>query len=196
MAAKVVRDGKGKSIIAFPEKYVVVDIETTGLSPQQNEIIEISAIRYENGRKKDTFSTLIKPENEIPYFITRLTGISNKMVTGAPGIKEAVTDFMNYVSDDIIIGYNVNFDVNFIYDKLLENCSVKLGNDFVDVLRIARVLLTNLSSHKQTAVAEYYGLSTSGAHRAMKDCELCNAIFVQLQREMRSAGKTISDYFK
>lgn len=196
MAAKVVRDGKGKSIIAFPEKYVVVDIETTGLSPQQNEIIEISAIRFENGIKKDTFSTLIKPDNEIPYFITQLTGISNKMVADAPDIKKAVTDFRKYLSDDIIVGYNVNFDVNFIYDKLLENCSVKLGNDFVDVLRIARVVLTHLSTHKQTAVAEYYGLSVTGAHRAMKDCELCNAIFVQLQREMRSAGKTISDYFK
>lgn len=196
MAAKVVRDGKGKSIIAFPERYVVVDIETTGLSPQRDEIIEISAIRFEKGMKKDTFSTLIKPDNEIPYFITQLTGISNQMVAGAPHIKEAVSDFKKYVSDDIIVGYNVNFDVNFIYDKLLENCSVKLGNDFVDVLRIARVVLTHLSTHKQTAVAEYYGLSVTGAHRAMKDCELCNAIFVQLQREMRSAGKTISDYFK
>lgn len=196
MAAKVVRDGKGKSIIAFPERYVVVDIETTGLSPQRDEIIEISAIRFEKGMKKDTFSTLIKPDNEIPYFITQLTGISNKMVADAPDIKKAVTDFRKYLSDDIIVGYNVNFDVNFIYDKLLENCSVKLGNDFVDVLRIARVVLTHLSTHKQTAVAEYYGLSVTGAHRAMKDCELCNAIFVQLQREMRSAGKTISDYFK
>ena len=77
---KTERNGKGKSIIEFPESYVVVDIETTGLSPAYDEIIEISAIRYDRGVEKDVFTTMVKPENEVDEYITELTGITNEML--------------------------------------------------------------------------------------------------------------------
>ena len=84
---------KGKSRIAFPEDYCVVDIETTGLSPEECEIIEIAAVRYRNGEKSAVFSTFVKPCNAISAFITQLTGITNEMVADASDISEAIKAF-------------------------------------------------------------------------------------------------------
>ena len=174
---------KGKSLLGFPSDYCVVDIETTGLSSVFNEIIEISAVRYRNFKKDETFSTLIKPVKKIPSFITRLTGISNSMVENAPDIESAVMDFYNFLGNDIIMGYNVNFDINFLYDFLLRKHDIILGNDYLDVLRFSRLALPQLSSRSQTSVADYYGINVKGAHRAEVDCEICNSCYLKLKDE-------------
>lgn len=113
------RELKGKSLIEIPNKYIAFDIETTGLDPMYDEIIEIGAIKIEDGKEIETFSTLIKPEYEIDEFITELTGITNEMVMDAPKINEVLPKFMDFIKDSIILGYNVNFDINFIYDNLI-----------------------------------------------------------------------------
>lgn len=180
---KMTRDFKGKSLLSFPENYTVVDIETTGLSPDICEIIEISAIKYVNFEKVSSFSTLIKPQNRISYFITKLTGITNDMVKDAPDISTAILDFQGYIGKDILMGYNVNFDINFLYDNLMRCHNIPLTNDFVDVLRFARKALPDLKNRSQTTVAEYYGISAFGAHRAERDCEICNACYLKLKEE-------------
>lgn len=176
---------KGKSRIAFPEDYCVVDIETTGLSPEECEIIEIAAVRYRNGEKSDVFTTLIKPDRAISPFITELTGITNEMVADAPDISQAVMEFYKFAGNDMLMGYNVNFDINFLYDNLLRCHGIYLENDFVDVLRFARKVLPLMPDRKQTSVADHYGISITGAHRAEKDCEICNACYKCLRDEMR-----------
>lgn len=176
---------KGKSRIAFPEDYCVVDIETTGLSPEECEIIEIAAVRYRSGRKAGVFSTLIKPEMRISPFITELTGIDNEMVKDAPGIHKAILDFYEFAGSDMLMGYNVNFDINFLYDNLLRCHGIHLENDFVDVLRFARKALPLLPDRRQTTVAAHYGISVMGAHRAEKDCEICNACYICLREELK-----------
>ncbi|MBP5432495.1 3'-5' exonuclease [Ruminococcus sp.] len=177
---------KGKSRIAFPEDYCVVDIETTGLNPAENEIIEIAAVRYRGGKKGAVFSTLIKPEHRISSFITELTGIDNDMVSEAPCISEAIKDFYEFAGNDMLMGYNVNFDINFLYDNLLRCHGIFLENDFIDILRFARRVLPLLPDRRQTTVAAHYGISITGAHRAEKDCEICNACYLFLRDEMRS----------
>ena len=112
------REQKGKSLIDIPNNYVVFDIETTGLDPEFDEIIEIGAVKIKDGIKIDTFNSLIKPEYEIDEFITELTGITNEMVENAPSIDEVLPKFMDFIKDYIIIGHNVNFDINFFYDNL------------------------------------------------------------------------------
>ncbi len=176
---------KGKSRIAFPEDYCVVDIETTGLSPEECEIIEIAAVRYRNGEKTAFFNTLIRPHSAIAPFITELTGITNDMVKDAPEIDTAIKDFYDFAGNDMLMGYNVNFDINFLYDNLLRCHGICLSNDFVDVLRFARKVLTMLPDRRQTTVAAYYGIEITGAHRAAKDCEICNACYLRLRDEMR-----------
>ena len=174
---------KGKSLLMFPEDYCVVDIETTGLSPEDSEIIEVSAVRYRGRKKQEVFSTLVKPSARIPRMITQLTGIDNRMVENAPGIEEAIVNFRSFVGGDIIMGYNVNFDINFLYDALLRCTGEIFDNSFVDVLRFSRIALTHLSSRSQTNVAAYYGISAEGAHRAEIDCDICNACYMKLMQE-------------
>lgn len=180
---KQIREFKGKSLLAFPKDYTVIDIETSGLSPAESEIIEISAIRYRNHEKSDVFSTLVKPAKRISYFITQLTGITNDMVKFAPNITYAVSAFYGFIGNDILMGYNVHFDINFLYDNLMQHCGVPLTNDFVDVLRFARQALPHLRNRSQTTVAEHYGISAQGAHRALRDCEICNACYNELKKE-------------
>lgn len=176
---------KGKSRIEFPEDYCVVDIETTGLDPETCEIIEIAAVRYRNGIKEAVFSTFVKPEHHIPEFITGMTGIDDTMVENAPDIKTAILDFYNFAGSDMLMGYNVNFDINFLYDNLLRCHGIYLQNDFVDVLRFSRKVLTLLPDRRQTTVAAHYGIEIAGAHRAARDCEICNACYICLRDEMR-----------
>lgn len=175
------RINKGKSLYAFPDSYTVIDIETSGFSPERCEIIEISALKVRNNVITDVFQQLIKPKHPIDRFITELTGINNTMVKNCPDIKEVLPDFVDFIGDDILMGYNVHFDINFLYDNMLKHFGFYLTNDFVDVLRLSRKALPQLKRKSQTDVAGYFGISTAGAHRALKDCEICNECYIRLK---------------
>ena len=171
----------GKLLLAYPDDYTVLDIETTGLSPQNDYITEISAIKYRNNRRVDEFSSLVKPELSIPYYITRLTGINDAMVADAPAIDEVILCFMDFLADDIIAGYNVGFDLSFIAENLAGHYAKRLANDYVDVMKLAQNELPFLGRYKQTAVAEYFNIATAGAHRALVDCNICNGCYQKLK---------------
>ena len=175
------RPDKGSNLLSFPSDFTVVDIESTGGSAAVAEIIEISALRYRNDKFEAAFSSLVKPFTHIPYFITMLTGITDAMVADAPERKGVLRDFWEFLGDDIIIGHNVNFDVNFLYDELALHLGHSLKNDFVDVLRLSRIYLPNLINHKQVTVAEHFGIDTAGAHRALKDTEICAENYLRIK---------------
>ncbi len=179
------RKFKGRSLFAFPSDYTVVDIETNGLISGTCEIIEVSALKVRGDIIRDSFSSLIKPNERINWFITRLTGITNEMVENAPDVSEVLGNFYDFIGSDILIGHNVHFDVNFLYDNLWIHNGVILNNSFVDTLRLARQALPYLPDHKQSTVAAYYGIATDGAHRALRDCEICNACYLNLKRELK-----------
>ena len=178
------REFKGKSLIAFPSDYTVVDIETNGFTSGACEIIEISALKYRGEKLQDSFSTLIKPAQRISRFVTDLTGITDAMVKDAPEISEVLEPFYQFIGRDILIGHNVHFDINFLYDNFMCHTNRVLTNSFVDTLRLARKALPFLQNHKQTTVASYFGIETYGAHRAFRDCEICNACYLNLKRLM------------
>lgn len=171
----------GKLLLAYPDDYTVLDIETTGLNPQNDYITEISAIKYRNNRRVDEFSSLVKPELSIPYYITRLTGIDDAMVADAPSIEEVIISFMDFLADDIVAGYNVGFDLSFIAENLAGYYTKRLANDYVDVMKLAQNELPFLGRYKQTAVAEYFNIATAGAHRALVDCNICNGCYQKLK---------------
>lgn len=176
------RPQKGKSVLAFPDEYTVIDIETTGLDVRFCEIIEISAIKYRNGSEVDSFSTLVKPSEEIDDFITSLTGITNEMLSSAPDIRAAISDFYNFIGNETLVGYNVNFDINFLYDNLINYNSVPLANSFIDVMRLSKRLLPDLKNHKLDTVAKHFKTSPA-AHRSLDDCRACNECFLCLKKE-------------
>ena len=161
---------KGMNRLEFVSKYVVVDVETTGLSCKENEIIEIAAIRVENGKIIDSFSSLIRPQNDIPSFIIGLTGITNEMLADAHSAYDVLLDFYQYVKEDIVLGHNVHFDVNFIHESMNREIGVGFSNDFIDTYRWSRILLKGVKEHKLGFLANHLNLKNKPSHRAMSDC--------------------------
>ena len=179
-----IRPAKGRSLIETPSTFVVFDIETTGLDSLSNEIIEIGALKVKDGKVVDTFDHLIKPSHPISDFITNLTGITNEMVETAETIEEVLTQFINFIGDNILMGHNVNFDINFVYDHAEKYNNHILNNDFIDTLRLARKLLPELSHHRLSDLADYYNIDKTGHHRALKDVEMTLEVYNHLVEEI------------
>jgi len=178
---KIDRVEKGKSIIDLLDNYIIFDIETTGLDSSYDEIIEIGAIRIENNKVVSKFQSLVKPNIEIDDYISELTGITNDMVKDAPKIEDVLPQFMEFVGNEILIGHNVNFDINFIYDNLYINNYKVLKNDFIDTMRLARKLLPELPHHRLIDLADYFNIDFSNNHRALRDCEITLSIYENLK---------------
>ena len=170
---------------SFLEDYTIVDIETTGLSPANNEIIELSAIKIRNNNIVEKFSTLVKPSSKINSFITGLTGITNDMVKNAPSINNVLEEFLKFVSNDCIIGHNINFDLRFIKHNLQKHLNTDLENTSIDTVKVARKFCPKLSSYKLSNLATHFNIDTSGHHRALKDCEMTFDIYNKIQEHAK-----------
>lgn len=182
------REKKGRSLIGFPEHYCVVDIETTGLYAGEDDIIEIGAIRIADGAVTETFDSLLQPRVGpdgfyVSRFITELTGITNGMLATAPPSEAVLSAFRQFLGDAIIVGYNVNFDVNFLYDSFEKHLGMPLENDYIDILRMARKLYPQLPHHRLSDMVAYFGLVNAHAHRALSDCEVTQQCFERFARE-------------
>lgn len=177
---KVIRELKGKSLIEDLSDYTVVDIETTGMNWNFCNILEISSLKVRNKEVVEEFSELINQHEPIPYFIRNLTGITDEMVYNAPELKEVLIKFREFLKDDIIVGHNVNFDVNFLYDNFINVLNEPLTNNFVDTLRISRKLLPELEHHKLDNLIEYYDIKARDKHRALNDCILTNEVYIDM----------------
>lgn len=174
------RDMKGKSIAQVLTDYTVLDIETTGLDPSFDEIIEVSAIRVRDGVVSDSFSSLAKPSEPLDDFIIELTGITNEMLDAAPSISDVLPQFVRFIGDDVVVGHNVNFDINFIYDQSDALGLAPFGNDFVDTMRLARKLFPELPNHRLGTLAKYLNVPQPIAHRAAADCETTNSVYCHI----------------
>lgn len=181
---------KGSLIKLLPADYTVVDIETTGLSPQKCEIIEISALKVRNDRIVDTFSSLIKPSKPVSSFITKLTGITNDMVNSAPDIKSVLPKFLKFTGEDFLLGHNVNFDINFIYDNLKKYFRKDFTNNFIDTMHLSRKYC-DLRHHNLKALAEYYKISAEGHHRALNDCNITFNIYKSIKKDAASQQNVV-----
>jgi DNA polymerase III epsilon subunit family exonuclease len=158
--------------MALPSEYCCIDLETTGLSPARCHIIEISAVRVRDGEAVEEFTTLVRPPVAIPSFITHLTGISDEMVRDRPGIAEVADPLFVFLGSGILLGHNVHFDVNFLYDHLAAHTGRFLGNDFVDLLRLSRRYQREYPDHRLSTLAERAGVRPTGMHRARRDVEV------------------------
>ncbi len=156
--------------------FVAIDVETTGLSPIANELIEVSAIKYNGKEKLDTFTTLIKPKERIPYYITNITGITNDMVKNSPCVEEVMPELIQFIGENPIVAHNANFDYKFI-QNYSNNAFSK--NKLIDTVQIGRRLYPNLPNHKLGTIAKHIGITEDGFHRAEFDCECCARIYME-----------------
>ena len=172
----------GNRIDYFIDNYVVFDLETTGLSCYEHEIIEIGAVKVENNQVIATYSSLVKPNNTIPYFITNINGISNKMVKNAPRIDYVMTEFLDFVEDIPLLGHNIiSFDLKFVNVASEELFGEKIKHDYIDTLLLARKYLRNIKSHSLSNLCQYFNIDSAGAHRALADCKMTNGVYQALR---------------
>lgn len=160
------------------DSYVVFDIETTGFSPVKNRIIEIGAVKVEDGRIVDKFSTFVNPKTPIPFRIEQLTGISDEMVMDAPVIEEVLPEFLKFCEGTIFVAHNASFDMSFIMENAARQ-NIPLDPTYVDTVGIARVLLPHQAKHTLDAVAKTLGVSLENHHRAVDDAGATAEIFVK-----------------
>lgn len=188
------RKHKGKSLLSLVDDFTVIDLETTGLDTYFDEIIEVSAIRVRNGIVEQVFSKLVKPSFEIDEFITELTGITNEMLENAPLISEVLPEFLDFIGNDIIVGHNVNFDINFIYDNNLRINDKHFSNSYIDTLRLSRKLLPDLKHHRLKDLIKYFEISVDRQHRAQNDCESTLQCYNKLKKLAISTYGTIETF--
>ncbi|MBQ6117996.1 MAG: 3'-5' exonuclease [Clostridia bacterium] len=184
MPKTVSRPLKGRHLNTLPDSFVCLDIETTGLSPVYDDIIEVSALRVENGATAESFSEIINIHRPLPPFITSLTGITDAMIAGGSEAEDVLARFLDFTGDSVILGHNVNFDINFLYDNCMARLGAVFGNNYVDTLKLARRLLPGLPHHRLDDLMRYYGVRPRARHRALNDCELTVACYYNMKEEM------------
>ncbi len=167
--------------------FVVFDLETTGLSPEKNRIIEIGAVRVSGGEIVDKFSTFVNPEVPIPFEIEKLTSINDAMVIGAPKIEEALPRFLEFCGDAALVGHNAAFDVSFV-----AHSAARLGLPFdptvLDTVTLAQHLLPNLNRYKLDMVAKALNVSLENHHRAVDDAGATAEIFAAFVAMLKDRG--------
>lgn len=187
-------NNRGRKIEKYIPDYVVFDLETTGVSSVYDEVIEISGVKVKGGKAAEEFTSLVNPGRPIPFHASRVNGITDDMVAGAPFFNDVLTDFIEFIGDNVLVGHNIHcFDMNFIYRDAEKYFGKIPGNDYVDTLYVARNYLPQLAHHRLADLASFYGISTRGAHRALNDCHMNQMVFEKLAKEMELAARGESD---
>ena len=184
----------GNKLNTYIPDYVVFDLETTGTSCHSDAVVEISAVKVIGGQVVDEFTTLVNPERHIPSIVVDIHGISDDMVKDSPCFKTALSDFLEFAGDEVLVGHNIStFDLKFIYRDVQAYWGKTIGNDYVDTLYLARRILKGMGSYSLGNLASYYGISTIGAHRALNDCRMNQQIFEYLGKEMGNSSQFCVD---
>lgn len=173
-----------------PDSYVVVDLETTGLQPAKDRILEIGAVKVENGEVKDTFCTFINPRMAIPPFIQALTGITQDMVENALTAEQAFYEFLDFCGDRDLMGHNLMFDYSFLKHQAA-NLKLSFEKRGIDTLKIARSVLPELESRSLTSLCEYFQINREQAHRAFHDALATHEVYKQLKKRAREGQERL-----
>jgi DNA polymerase-3 subunit epsilon/ATP-dependent DNA helicase DinG len=159
--------------------FVALDLETTGLDPEQDEITEVAAIRFEAGRSAEVFHTLVNPRREVPYRIQLMTGLSTRELRRAPSFAEVASDLERFLGAHSVVGQNVAFDLSF-----LSRWGVRPAGPAFDTWDLARLLLFDLSDYSLRSLARRLDLEYPTQHRAPADAEAAGRVFVALRERL------------
>ncbi len=162
--------------------YVAVDLETTGLNPKMDRIIEIGAIKVKNGIVQDMFHKLINPERKIGEFVEHLTGITEDMVKDAPKISEVLPEFLAFVGDAPLVGHNLMFDYSFLKRNVL-NVGGTFEKEGIDTLALVRLFLPQLPKKSLSYVCEQFKIDTGTSHRAQDDAKAAAFLYEYMKEK-------------
>ena len=146
-------------------------------------------MKVRGGKIIDEFSTLVNPGRTIPYGASAVNHIYDEMVADAPEFEEVLPLFLAFIGNDILVGHNIAaFDMKFLYRDFEKYMGLILPNDFVDTLRLAKIVFPDWKHRRLGDLANYYGISTVGAHRALTDCKMNQKVFELLGKELSGEG--------
>ncbi len=177
------------------QAYNILDFETTGLSPSLERVIEVGAIRVENGIIVGQFESLINPGRPIPYQITQITGITSAMVRTAPKAEEVFPRLLSFLEDAPIIAHNASFDSRFFLSEA-KRVGGNPKNSFLCTLMLARRLYPSLSSHSLETLCRHLQIERQNAHRAPSDVLMTHKLFIQLCDTFKSQSGLESSSFE
>ena len=187
---ELIENPKGQT---FDDTYVVFDLETTGISPEHDNIIEIGAVKYKNRVEIDSFSAFVNPQIPIPFKIEKLTGINDSMVVNADTIDKVLPEFLDFCEGAVLVAHNAEFDTSFIKMKAKKVLGLDKEYTIVDTLSLARNLLPQISRYKLDTVAKVVGVALDNHHRAVDDAKCCAGIFLKFIEMMEQRGITNLD---
>lgn len=165
-------------------EYIVIDVETTGLSPDDDRIIEVAAIKCEKDKIVDSFHSLINPGRRIPSKVTKLTGIKNADVAGAPDMDTVAPELSEFIDNLPIVAHNANFDIKFIANAF-KRAGVSKGMLYIDTLVLARSAYPNMPNHKLSTLINELGLlDHEQEHRAMSDVEATQRLYMACKAQL------------
>ena len=177
----VVLNEKGDTL---NDTFVVFDLETTGFSPVNDKIIEIGAVKIQNGEVIDNFSHFVNPKRSIPYKITELTSINDDMVRDSETIDTILPKFMEFCKDSVIVAHNASFDTGFI-KKSCRDLDLNFDLSIMDTVPLARFLYPELKKVKLNIVAKHLGISLENHHRAVDDAKATAEILLKCFEKLR-----------
>lgn len=161
------------------QQYAVIDIETTGLRAGKEKITEIAILLHDGEKVTDSFSSLVHPEQKIPYFITQLTGITDQMVTHAPKFYEIARQIVEMTEDTIIVGHNVRFDYSFLRAEF-QSLGYQFQRKTLDTVKLSRKLLPGHSSYSLGKLCKALNITHQSRHRALGDALATAELFAML----------------
>ena len=159
--------------------FTAFDLETTGLYPDRDAIIEIGAVRFNLDGEQYRFSGLIDPGRSIPEEASRVNGISDEMVAGMPSIEEILPGFLDFIDDSVLIAHNIGFDAGFIAAAAASQELTLKDNPCIDTVLLGKKCYTGLYSYSLGSLSSALGISIENAHRAEDDAEACMKIFIK-----------------
>lgn len=188
LEANLVHDGVP---IAYDEQhtaledavYIVFDVETTGLSATYDKIIELAAVKMQNGNIIDKFERFVNPHHALSATTIELTGITDEMVRNAPEIEQVIKDFYEFIGDGIIVAHNASFDMGFLYEGYRRTGIDHFNHPVIDTLELARFLHPEMKSHRLGTLTKKFNIELTQAHRAIFDCEATGYLLLHLLKE-------------
>lgn len=180
----------GREVSSFPRKYVSIDVETTGLSEQNDDIIDVACVHVSDGEIIDTYTSLVKNTVHVNGFIKRLTGLSDDDLSSAPSQTEAITKVLDFIGDSTLVAHNANFDMKFLSATSMRYLNRSINNSFIDTLTLAKVINTNIENKKLDTLKKHYEI-TEEAHRALGDALSVTRLFEKYRDyAIRTYGST------
>ena len=181
----------------YLDRFIAIDVETTGLDFKTDEIIEVSAVKYEFGKVVDSFTKLVKPNKLIPPFITNLTGIKNSDVLNEKFFLDIASDFISFIDNLPLVGHNIDFDLKFLHKSFSKTYNIFEHNYICDTYLLSKIFYYSSNSFKLESLCNDFNIATGNSHRAEDDAKSSGDLFLKLlERVFIYDLNTINDIYK